>query len=54
MTEKEKSKLYDLYFNEFYSIEQLVRHFKKKYTYLEIRTEIRKYLESKVNNKWAK
>lgn len=54
MTEQEKSKLYDLYFNKFYSIEQLVDNFKKKYTHLEIRTEIRKYLESKVNNKWVK
>ena len=54
MTEQEKIELFELYFRKFYTIEQLVRHFKKKYTHLEIRTAIRKYLESKENNKWLK
>ena len=54
MTEQEKSKLYELYFSRFYSINELEMYFKKKYTHLEIRTVIRKYLESKENNKWEK
>lgn len=47
MTEQEKKELYKLYFNNFYSISELVEHFKNKYTYLEVKTAIRKYLENK-------
>lgn len=47
MTEQEKKELYKLYFNNFYSISELVEYFKNKYTYLEIKTAIRKYFESK-------
>ena len=52
MTEQEKQELFELYFKEFYSISRLVKHFKNKYTYLEIRTVIRKYLEGKNKNKY--
>lgn len=51
-TEQDKNETYKLYFEEFYSISKLVRHFKNKYSHLEIRTVIRKFLERKANNKY--
>ena len=40
MKDLDKEKIYDLYFNELYSMSQIMEFFKNKYSYAEIRTII--------------
>lgn len=42
---KDKKKIWDLYFNDFYSFEQLLRLYDKKYTHSQLRTIIMKGID---------
>mgnify|MGYP003300013094 CR=1 FL=1 len=44
MDEKTKKEIFRLYFDEMYSYEDLVEHFKSKYTYAELKSLIMKYI----------
>jgi hypothetical protein len=46
MTEKDKQKIIDLYFEKRYNYEELEKHFNNKYTYREIKAVINEYYQA--------
>lgn len=44
MDEKTKNEIFRLYFDKMYSYKDLVKHFKSKYTYAELKSLITKYI----------
>lgn len=47
MDDDTKREIFYLYFNKMYNYEELIAHFKKRYTYSEIKTVISNHIKEK-------
>jgi hypothetical protein len=47
MTDGVKKEIIYLYFRKMYNYDELIRHFKKKYSYSQIKTVITKYIKER-------